>query len=232
MAIKVLYVEDEMHLATIVYETLQLKGFDVLHLQNGLELKNKLSEFKPDVCVFDVMLPHIDGFQLGQIVRNLHPKLPIIYLTAKSQTSDVLEGFNAGGTDYLKKPFSLEELIVRINNQHKLSSNKIDQKAPNPTKPYKLGEFQYFPIKLELQHSSQNFKISNREAEVLNELCQNKNTVIDRRELMNKIWQDDSYFISRNLDVYINKLRSYFSIGTGVEIITLKGKGYIFNVNE
>src|SRR5690606_8614375 len=105
-----------------------------------------------------------------------------------------------------KKPFSLEELIVRINNQYKLSNNKIDQQSANPTKSYKLGEFLYYPIKLELQHATQNFKISNREAEVLNELCLNRNTVIDRRELMNKIWQDDSYFISRNLDVYINKI--------------------------
>jgi DNA-binding response OmpR family regulator len=229
MSIKILYIEDEMHLATIVKETLQMKGFDVVHLPDGLELKSQLTKFKPDICVFDVMLPHLDGFQLGQLVRNLYPQLPIIFLTAKSQTADVIEGFSSGGTDYLKKPFSLEELIVRINNQYKIGSNKQVVIPADPGKSISLGEFMYYPIRLELQHPTQRFKLSNREAEVLNELCKHKNVVIDRREMMKRIWQDDSYFISRNLDVYINKLRSYFSTGKGVEIITLKGKGYIFN---
>lgn len=230
MKTKVFYVEDESYLARIVTETLELKGYEVMHRKDGLGLVEHLTGFGPDVCVLDVMLPHIDGFSLGKTIRHLYPGLPIIFLTAKSQTQDVIEGFTSGGTDYLKKPFSMEELMVRIENQVKLSQMKGATLQGNINKDIHLGNFVYSPGRLELRGPLTTTKISNREAEILNIFCMHQNQVLDRRKLMQMVWGDDSYFISRNLDVYIRRLRDYFSGGSGVEIITLKGKGYHFAI--
>ncbi len=233
MHAKVLYVEDEAHLASIVTETMMLKGYEVLHLQEGVKILDSIASFKPDVCVLDVMLPYVDGFSLGSTIRKMYPKLPVIFLTAKSQTNDVLEGFAAGGTDYMKKPFSMEELMARIDNQVKLS--RALQPAvmpPEKQQEFALGAFIYNPDRLELRGRGEVFKLSNREAEVMNIFCTRQNETIDRRVLMHQVWGDDSYFISRNLDVYIRRLRDYFATGYGVEIITLKGKGYHFSVHR
>jgi DNA-binding response OmpR family regulator len=233
MGHKVLYIEDEAHLASIVTETMTLRGYEVLHLQEGTRVLDRIAAFGPDVCVLDVMLPYVDGFSLGTSIRKMYPGLPIIFLTAKGQTSDVLEGFGAGGTDYMKKPFSMEELMARIDNQVLLSQAR----QPDAVQGYKqqeftLGSFTYNPDRLELRSPQEVFKLSNREAEVMNVLCTRPNETIDRRVLMQQVWGDDSYFISRNLDVYIRRLRDYFATGQGVEIITLKGKGYLFSVSS
>ena len=113
---KVLYVEDELHLARIIRETLEGCGYEVQHLKDGLRVLDAVAEMRPDICVLDVMLPHVDGFTVGSSIRQLYPSLPILYLTAKTQASDVVQGFSAGGTDFLRKPFSMEELMVRIEN--------------------------------------------------------------------------------------------------------------------
>jgi DNA-binding response OmpR family regulator len=230
MNTKVLYIEDEPYLARIVTETMELKGYKVMHKSDGLRVLEHITSFSPDICVLDVMLPHIDGFSLGSTIRNIYPKLPIIFLTAKSQTQDVLEGFSAGGTDYLKKPFSMEELMVRIDNQLKLLQNA--QASSGELKDIPLGTLVYSPARLELQSGNRSIKLSNREAEILNLLCMHQNQTIDRRKLMQVVWGDDSYFISRNLDVYIRRLREYFAGSGTVEIITLKGKGYHFSVSQ
>jgi len=231
MGYKILYIEDEEHLANIVKETLELKGFQVLHQTHGLKILEWMNSFQPDICVLDVMLPYLDGFSMGATVRKAYPKIPIIYLTAKSMTADVLQGFNSGGNDYLKKPFSMEELMVRIKN---LIEMKQDITPENPVKKtiqsFKFGSFNYHPEKMELVGKGNTIKLSNREAEIMNIFCLHPNETIDRKELMQIVWGDDSYFISRNLDVYIRRLRDYFGKGEGVEIITLKGKGYHFSV--
>lgn len=230
MKSKVFYIEDEAYLARIVQETLELKGYNVMHKKDGLGLLEHITSFSPDICVLDVMLPHIDGFSLGSTIRHLYPELPIIFLTAKSQTQDVLEGFSSGGTDYLKKPFSMEELMVRIDNQIKLSRLASGVADHQKNKDIPLGSFVYSPTRLELRGPSVTIKISNREAEILNILCMHQNQILDRRKLMQMVWGDDSYFISRNLDVYIRRLRDYFATASDVSIITLKGKGYHFSV--
>jgi len=228
---KVLYIEDEAYLARIVSETLETKGYEVLHKKDGTRILEWINSFRPDICVLDVMLPHIDGFSLGSTIRNLYPQLPVIFLTAKSQTQDLLEGFSSGGTDYLKKPFSMEELMVRIDNQIRL--NNIQAAPGNTSLPdaITLGAVVYTPARLTLQVNGDIIKISSREAEVLNLLCMHRNQLIERRKLLQLVWGDDSYFNSRNLDVYIKKLRSHFEAVPGVEILTLKGKGYHFLVD-
>jgi DNA-binding response OmpR family regulator len=231
MSYRILYIEDEDHLASIVKETMELKGYEVLHKKEGLKILEAIPSFKPDICVLDVMLPYIDGFTLGNTIRKNYPALPIIFLTAKSQTKDVLEGFSSGGTDYLKKPFSMEELMSRINNQVEIRRQTLPTRVEHKYKEFILGSFVYNPDRMELRNAGDVIKLSNREAEIMNIFCLHQNTAIDRRELMQMVWGDDSYFISRNLDVYIRRLRDYFVTGKGVEIITLKGKGYHFSIS-
>jgi len=231
MKTKILYVEDEQFLARIVKETLELKDYEVLHLKDGGRVMDSLRGFTPDICVLDVMLPNIDGFTLGSSIRSLYPQLPIIFLTAKTQTNDVIKGFSSGGTDYLKKPFSMEELMARIDNQLRMSG-----KGRNATKSTEeeitLGHSKFYPALYELSVNGNTIKLSHRESQVLSMLCNNQNKPVERRALLNSIWGDDSFFNSRNLDVYIRKLREHFSTEDAVEIITLKGIGYHFVVKQ
>jgi DNA-binding response OmpR family regulator len=226
---KVLYIEDEVYLARIVKDTLELKGYEVLHKKDGLRIQDTINTFNPDICVLDVMLPSIDGFTLANHIRNINPRLPIIFLTAKTQTDDIIKGFASGGTDYLRKPFSMEELIVRLNNQLMLVNRDASASQSLPDE-VKLGDFSFYPGKFELQTPKELIKLSNREAQIISMLCAHANNALDRRLLLQEVWGDDSFFNSRNLDVYIKKIRGYFAQGTGVEIVTLKGQGYHFVV--
>lgn len=224
MKIRILYVEDEPFLGKIVSETLQLQGFDIFLVADGAEVLSALQTFRPDVCVLDIMLPSIDGYTLCREIKKLQPGLPVLFLTAKSETSDLVKGFEAGGTDYIRKPFSMEELIIRIKNQLQLSSNrnKVEGNA------VQLGKYFLFSSRYELKSPTTLHKLSSREMEILSMLSDHKNAVIERKELLMKIWGDNSFFNSRNLDVYIRKLRSILSEDTDIEIVTIKGKGYLF----
>lgn len=225
---KILYVEDEVNLGTIVSETLESKGFEVLLIRDGALVMQSFKKFMPDICVLDVMLPHTDGFELGREIRKLYKQLPIIFLTAKTQTQDVVSGFNSGGTDYMRKPFSVEELLVRIHNQLRIKAGN----EPSNIDSISLGQFIFYPQKFELIFPGTTIKLSNREAEVLTVFAQHINRTIDRKMLLLAVWGDDSFFHSRNLDVYIRKLREYFAPDPNVQIITLKGKGYQFMVEN
>ena len=226
---KILYVEDEPNLGRIVSETLEQRNFEVMLVKDGAKVMECFKTFSPDVCVLDIMLPHLNGYELGKEIRTRFEKLPIIFLTAKTQTEDVVKGFSFGGTDYLRKPFSMEELVVRINNQLQLASL---QHQNSNEEEILLSHFRFLPKKFELHSRSAVIKLSNREAEVLRFFSRHMNREIDRRALLLQVWGDDSFFHSRNLDVYISKLREYFSGDKGIQIITLKGKGYHFVVEK
>ena len=228
---KVLYIEDEPYLARIVKDTLELKGFEVLHKKDGVKITEHLSAFAPDICLLDVMLPQIDGFAVANHIRNINPNLPVIFLTAKTQTDDLIKGFSSGGTDYLKKPFSMEELIVRIENQLKIMNRDATSIQALPEEVL-LKNYKFYPGKFELHSPAGIIKLSNRESQILGMLCIHANNTVDRRELLQMVWGDDSFFNSRNLDVYIRKLRGYFADAQGIEIVTLKGKGYHFVVGK
>jgi DNA-binding response OmpR family regulator len=226
---KILYVEDEVNLGRIVSESLEQRGFEVLLVKDGAKVMDSFENFSPDVCVLDVMLPHRDGFELGKEIRKRFDQLPIIFLTAKTQTTDVVTGFSSGGTDYVRKPFSVEELVVRIHNQLQLIHRLP---VAGGAEAIQLSRCRFFPRKFELHSPTRSFKLSNREAEILRVLCEYMNRTIQRRTLLLRVWGDDSFFHSRNLDVYIRKLREYFSEDAGIEIITLKGTGYQFVVGN
>jgi DNA-binding response OmpR family regulator len=227
---KLLYIEDEPHLARIVKDTLELKGYEVLHKKDGSKIGELVASFAPDICVLDVMLPSIDGFAVASHIRNISPTLPIIFLTAKNRTEDIVKGFSSGGTDYVKKPFSMEELLVRIDNQLKLTNREGSALQSLPDK-VQLKHFCFYPGKFELHTPTAVIKLSHRESQILGMLCAHANNPVDRKELLQTVWGDDSFFNSRNLDVYIRKIRGYFEGAEGIEIITLKGKGYHFVVS-
>ncbi len=226
---KILYVEDEPFLGKIVKETLEGQDFEVKLIHDGGLVMESFETFSPDICVLDVMLPNVDGFTLGREIRNKFPQLPILFVTAKTSTDDLIQGFESGGTEYIRKPFSMKELIVRIQNQLNIINLSSSQsKAEDDI--IKLGKFKYNKLKYELFKDDETFKLSYKESEILNILCANKNKTTDRKQLLMEVWGDDSYYNSRTLDVYIRKLRNYFSEDKSLEIITLKGKGYHFTV--
>ena len=198
-------------------------------VKDGALVVQAFDRFEPDICVLDVMLPNIDGFALGRIINARKPEIPIIYLTAKSFTEDVLKGFDAGATDYIRKPFSMEELIVRIHNQLRLRINSIPAQ-PAAAQHLSLGAYTFSPDRLELKFGQETIKLSYRETQVLSMLAENLNQQTDRKALLLTVWGDDSFFNSRTLDVYIRKLRTYLQQDSRIEIITLKGKGYVFHV--
>jgi DNA-binding response OmpR family regulator len=227
---KVLYVEDEPFLSRIVMETLEFRGYEVKHVADGRMVLQEFQDFIPDICILDVMLPGIDGFSLGTSIRHSHPRLPIIFLTAKTQTEDVLKGFSSGGTDYLKKPFSMEELMVRMDAQLLMASDGISESGIKEERLISMGKLEFYPDRLELKGPSTTFKLSHRECEILRFLSARKNQISERKELLLAVWGDDSFFNSRNLDVYIRKIREYLTQDPEIEILTLKGTGYRFNV--
>lgn len=226
---KILYVEDEIFLGKIVKESLESRGFEICMVTDGNLAVGEFKRFVPDICVLDVMLPNKDGFEIAQEIRILNRNIPILFLTAKAQTEDVLQGFDAGGNDYLKKPFSMEELVVRLKNLRNMTSPSSESKAGE----IKLGEeFVFYPVRQELEYrGSEAVKLSYREAELLKVLTENLNQKVLRKDILLRVWNDDSYFNSRNLDVYITKLRDYFKKTPNIEILTLKGVGYIFKTN-
>ena len=225
MSIKVLYVEDELFLGKIVKETLQGRGFDVEMESDGNKVIKKFKESQPDICVLDVMLPNRNGFELAADIRAINHYIPIIFLTAKTQTEDVVKGFNTGGNDYIRKPFSMEELIVRIENALQIKKTNSIEIMPDVLN---IGKYQFNLNRQTLQINNEEKKLSYRESELLKYLWQNRNNIIDRREMLNVIWGNDSFFNSRNLDVYVTKLRSYLKADKSLEILTIKGVGYRF----
>lgn len=224
--VKILYVEDEPFLGRIVKESLEVRDFDVRMVSDGKLVLAAFNEWKPDVCVLDIMLPNVDGYSLAKDIRKQNPSVPIIFVTAKTQTEDLLKGFEMGGNDYLRKPFSMEELIVRINNLLQLTHK---QAAP-AKESVRLGKFEFIPNRYELKINDNIRKLSAREAVLLQMLAENKNTTIARKDLLMKVWGDDSFFNSRNMDVYITKLRDYLKEDSSIQIITIKGVGYHFAV--
>lgn len=221
--IKVLYVEDEPFLAKIVRESLESRGLVVRHLPDGRGAVQVCEQVAPDICVLDVMLPFDDGFTVGKAIRAKFPLLPIIFLTAKDQTEDVLAGFAAGGNDYVRKPFSMEELIARIHNLLRLRAGEKNTVA---AETQALGKFRFSPLRQELQFGDQTRRLSHRETQLLDMLCQHANQPVLRKDILDALWGNDSIFNSRNLDVYITRLREYLRDDEQVEIITLKGVGY------
>tara|TARA_B110000091_G_C13793439_1_gene466736 strand:- start:611 stop:1288 length:678 start_codon:yes stop_codon:yes gene_type:complete len=219
-SIKILLAEDETSLGQIVKESLESRGFNVFLAENGLHAFEIYQSEKPSILVLDVMMPKKDGFTLAKEIRAENKQIPIIFLTAKSQTKDVLEGFEHGGNDYLKKPFSMEELIVRINSL--LNRTKEEKNVENIL----IGEYTFNFTKQVLEHHEGKTTLTHRESELLFYLHQQKNDVLDRTFILKKLWGNDDFFTARSMDVFISKLRKKLQKDTNIQIVNIRGFGY------
>jgi two-component system, OmpR family, response regulator TrcR len=225
--IKVLLVEDEAVLASVVKETLDARGFELTIAASGVEGWSLFKNNKPDVCVVDVMMPRKDGYSLVEDIRRVDQLVPIIFLTAKTQTADVIKGLEIGADDYMKKPFSMEELILRLKslNRRREFQESADRSAL-PGVVNKVGHFYFDYHQLELIDNEKAVSLSQREADLLQLLIDYKNNLLDRKTALLKIWGDDSPFNARSMDVYITRLRKYLLTDTSVQILNIRGFGY------
>jgi len=222
---KVLLVEDEKLLAEIMSETLESRGFQVSVEHNGNSGVAAYHRIQPDICVLDVMMPEMDGYSVAKEIRSENPDIPIIFVTAKSQMEDLKKGFESGANDYLKKPFSIEELIVRMD----ALLSRAERSTPSvqdDVQECNIGHFHIDFNRQKLKSQSYETRLTGREAEMLKLLYQNRNDVTDKRQALKQLWGDDSFFNSRSMDVFITKLRKHLKSDPSVEIINIRGKGY------
>ncbi len=217
----VLLVEDEAFLGQIVKDSLEVRGYQVVHAPDGAQGLHLFERHQPDVVVLDVMMPHLDGFALAGRIRELSPTVPIIFLTSRSQTVDVVKGFELGGNDYLKKPFSMDELIVRV----KALLNRLPAR-PAALEPCAVGRYTFDPRKQQLTLDGRSVSLSHRESELLHRLYQQRNQVLERSAVLRELWGDDNFFNGRSLDVFITKLRGYLREDPQVQIVNIRGLGY------
>lgn len=223
--IKLLLAEDESALGQIIKESLETRDFEVILCDNGEKAFEKYKSETPEILVLDVMMPKKDGFTLAKEIRAIDDTIPIIFLTAKSQTADVVEGFSIGGNDYLKKPFSMEELIVRIHNL--VNRTKVQKTS----KVLEIGDYMFDFPKQQLQYKSEDsMQLTHREAHLLFHLVKNKNQVLDRSLILNKLWGTDDFFSARSMDVFITKLRKKLNKDENIQIINVRGFGYKLTV--
>lgn len=219
--ITILLAEDEPALGQIIKESLETRNFKVLLCDNGEKAYKVYKSEQPQLLVLDVMMPKKDGFTLAKEIRLEDDHIPIIFLTAKSQTQDVVEGFTIGGNDYLKKPFSMEELIVRIHNL-------LNRTQPQKTsESFSIGDFTFDFPKQTLQYQQDGkIQLTHREAHLLFHLSKNRNEVLERSIILNKLWGNDDFFTARSMDVYITKLRKKLKQDTSIQIVNVRGFGY------
>ena len=216
--IRILLAEDEPNLAQIVKESLESRGFLVNLATDGDQAYQLYTSEHPDVLILDVMMPKQDGFTLAKKIREENQQVPIIFLTAKSQTKDVVEGFEHGGNDYLKKPFSIEELIVRVKSL--VNRLKVKQDI------IKIGNYLFDHKQQLLTINEEEQLLTHRENELLYHLIQRKNEVLDRTFVLKKLWGNDDFFNARSMDVFITKLRKKLKKDSAIQIVNVRGYGY------
>lgn len=218
--IRVLLAEDEPNLGEIVKESLETRDFEVYLAKDGKEASEVFEKQQPDILVLDVMMPKKDGFTLAKEIREINSQIPIIFLTAKSQTKDVIDGFEHGGNDYLKKPFSMEELIVRIKSLLKRLEVKHD------IENLIIGDYIFNYTKQILIYNNQSELLTHKESELLYHLFLKKNELLDRTLILKKLWSNDDFFSTRSMDVFISKLRKKLQKDNSIQIINVRGFGY------
>ncbi len=229
--IDVLLVEDEETLALIIKDTLEGQGFAIRLAENGEEGIEKFFGQKPDVVVADVMMPRMDGFEMVRRIRRQDKQTPVLFLTARSATSDVVEGFELGGNDYLKKPFGMQELIVRIKALLGRASNYSAPEKQTSVTEFEIGRYRFNAITQRLSYLGNETELSYRESEILRRLCENRNEVTLMQDILIELWGNDTFFNQRSLHVFITKLRHKLSRDERIRIINVRGIGYKLIIN-
>lgn len=225
---KILLVEDDTSLGFIISDQLKANGYEVTLCSDGLEGFKRFNEGTYHMCILDVMMPKKDGFTLAKDIRKMDKDIPILFLTAKSMTEDKVEGFNAGGDDYLTKPFSTDELAVRVKALlRRVNIGEEDESSGEE----QIGNYIFDKTNFILKTEGFEKKLTKKEAQILKMLCKFKNQVLPREIVLNGVWGQDDYFVGRSLDVFITKLRKYLSEDENVEIENVHGIGFKLVVN-
>lgn len=219
---RILLAEDDENLGSLLREYLQIKNYEVDWVPDGNKAIGKFGRNHYDICILDVMMPLMDGFTLASEIRILSPEMPVIFLTAKSMKEDVLEGFKHGADDYITKPFSMEELVFRIE----AILRRIKGFLVETDSVYHIGTFSFHPHKQLLESAGKSYSLTTKESELLKLLCNNANRILERNFALKAIWTDDNYFNARSMDVYITKLRKYLKDDPSVQIINVHGRGF------
>ena len=225
---RILLVEDDMNLGFIIQDLLRLEGHKVHLAKDGKEGLLQFNKESYDLCLFDVMLPNKDGFSLAEDVRKVNTEIPIVFLTAKGMTEDKIKGFELGADDYITKPFSNEEFLLRIKALLKRAGvQEPDEKSSS----YAIGKYSFDAKNFTLNGPEEPRKLTKKEADLLKLLCENQSRVIERELIANMVWGDDSYFVGRSMDVFITKLRKYLSQDDSVAITNVHGVGFKLEVS-
>ncbi|HOO97956.1 MAG TPA: response regulator transcription factor [Bacteroidales bacterium] len=217
---KVLLAEDDRDFGNILSQYVSINGFDVTLARDGMEAWELFQREKPDICVLDVMMPEMDGFTLGEKIKEKDPDIPLIYLTAKSLKEDIVRGLKIGADDYITKPFDPEVLILRINNILKRAYSSSNDEFSISDTVLKISS-------LELICGKNKEKLTLKEAQLLRYFIINKNKVLTREDILTEIWGEDDYFLGRSMDVFISRLRKYISEDKNLDIRTVRGTGFI-----
>ncbi len=223
---RLMYVEDDDVLSFITKDSLEEKGFEIYHYPDGEAAFNAFKNQGFDLCIIDIMLPKMDGYTLAQKIREIDYEIPIIFLTAKSLKEDKIKGLTLGADDYLTKPFSMEELILKL--QIFLKRKKVVK--TDSEQIYNIGKYIFNHTYLTLIIGDVQKRLTQKEADLLLFLFENKSKLIKRSEVLNKIWRQDDYFAGRSMDVFISRLRKYLSEDENIEIENIHGVGFKFNI--
>ena len=222
MRANILYVEDDESLGFVTRDNLELKGYDITHCTDGQQAMDVVKQTQFDLCLLDVMLPEIDGFTLATEIRKRDTHIPILFLTAKSLKEDRIHGLKLGADDYITKPFSIEELILKIEVFLRRSKNI----GGNISQIFQIGQFELDTKNLSLSGVETKRKLTKREADLLRFLIENKNQVVQRAIILEKLWGENDYFLGRSLDVFISRLRKYLKADPSLKIENIHGVGF------
>jgi DNA-binding response OmpR family regulator len=229
--IKLLLVEDDDALRFIVKDNLKQNGYAVDVAENGREAIDLFDQNKYHLIILDVMLPKVDGFKVAEYIRKTNHDIPIIFLTARSMTEDKITGLTIGGDDYIPKPFSMEELLLKIKIFLKRSNN-ISGGNREESRSKKIGRFVFIPEELTLSFDGDARKLTMKEMELIKLFSENTNKVLNRNEILERVWGSNDYFLGRSLDVFISRLRKYFKPDPNIKIINLHGIGFRFSLKK
>ncbi len=222
--VKILLAEDDENLGSLLREYLNAKNYITYLYSDGEQALEAFKQDDFDLCIIDIMMPRMDGFTLAKEVRKLNANIPFIFLTAKTMQEDVLEGFSIGADDYMTKPFSMEELLYRLKAI--LRRTSPEEEGEKNRDVYEIGRYKFDANKQLLSIDGKSRKLTTKESELLKLLCTNKNQMLERNYALRTIWEDDSYFNARSMDVYITKLRKYLKEDPSIQILNVHGKGY------
>lgn len=220
--VRILLAEDDTNLGTLLRDYLSAKSYETILTKDGEQAWTKFNSEAFDLCILDVMMPKTDGITLAKKIREKNDQIPVIFLTAKNMEKDVIEGFSAGADDYITKPFSMEELLYRIEAILRRTRGAVLENKDI----YEIGKFTFYPLTQVLEIENESYNLTTKESELLRLLCTYRNEVLERNFALKSIWIDDNYFNARSMDVYITKLRKYLKQDPKVSILNVHGKGY------